>query len=501
MANANTPVADSSWWTSVIEAVKTPLGFFVLVILLVEAILTIIVATASKDAVDAAQKTLLIQGALGLLFLMVILVAVMSFVPGWLQGARFERPAREVTPERPDRAARPSDSEVDQIIDKEGKEVIFANEKPRVKLHLWYDQMRPLLHQAANYSVPTYYLDDKLNVVDWNIAFEVVFGEILKYIRGKHVVEFIARMANHDEMFAHAREFTRDVTEKNVFPFVDLEPIEYQSPEFGLVKTVKIAAQLTDAEGIARGWAVALWPREIDWKAFQPKLHERINSDKMWSVYSASYDRVLLEFPPYRTLIEDVIAVVPKGNLSVVDLGSGTGNVTRALVDRGHRVTAVESNLGMLDRMDEKQFDTKSVKVIKCAMEHLECLPGESYDAAVMVNVLYAVNEPLKCLRDVQRMLRKGGLLGLSTTHSETRLDPLLDRIEGELRAQHKLEALAEDWNTIYKVNKGLETTIVRRHTREEIKGMVETAGFEIIKETPATYCDTVMLLHARKKD
>src|SRR5262245_63868775 len=70
----------------------------------------------------------------------------------------------------------------------------------------------------------------------------------------------------------------------------------------------------------------------------------------MWSIYSASFDRVLPKFPPYKTLIEDVIAVVPKGNLSVVDLGAGTGNVTRALLDRGHRVTAIESNLGMLDR-------------------------------------------------------------------------------------------------------------------------------------------------------
>lgn len=491
------PSADNSWWTSVIEAVKTPLGFFVLVILLLYAILIVIVATASKEMVTAEQKTILIVGVFAMVALMVILVPIMGFVPGWLQGARL---ARSIAEPPADRSAAPTKSEVEQIIDQQGKDVIYAAEQKSATLELWYDQMRPLLHQAAHYSVPTYYLDDKLNVVDWNIAFEVVFGDILKYIRGKHVVEFIARMANHDEMFAHARDFTRDVTEKNAFPFVDLEPIEYPSPEFGLVKTLKVAAQLTDSEGIAQGWAVALWPRQIDWETFQPKLHERINSDKMWSVYSAAYDHVLLEFPPYRTLIEDVIAVVPKGNLSVVDLGAGTGNVTRALVDRGHRVTAVESNLGMLDRLDEKRFDNLRVKIIKCAMEHLECLPSESYDAAVMVNVLYAVNEPLKCLRDVHRMLRKGGVLGLSTTHSETHLDPLLDRIEGELRAQQKLDALATDWNTVYKVNKGLETTIVRRHTRDEIKDMVKTAGFEIVKETPSTYCDAVMLLHARKK-
>jgi hypothetical protein len=30
---------------------------------------------------------------------------------------------------------------------------------------------------------------------------------------------------------------------------------------------------------------------------------------------------------------------------------------------------------------------------------------------------------------------------------------------------------------------------------------MLKTVGFEIIKDVPSTYCDAVMLLHARKTD
>ena len=483
-----------SSWTKIIEAVKTPLGFFVLVILLVEAILTMVVAFAPVERVNETQRTILILGALGLVFLMVVLVSVMARDPGWLQGKRQPPAVQEGHP-----AEKPSDTEVDRMVKQQSKSVLFATEKKKPKLDLWYDQMRPLLHQAAHYSVPTYYLDNKLNVIDWNIAFEIIFGDLLMAIRGKHVVEFIARLANHDEVFAHARKFTQDVTEKNAFPYVDLEPLVYKSPEFGAVRTMKVAAQLTDGEGSGRGWAVALWPLELDWEIFQPKLHERIEADKTWSVYSASYDRVLLEFPPYHTLIEDVISVVPKGNLSVVDLGCGTGNVTRSLIDRGHRVTAIDSNLGMLDQLAEKQME--GVRVIKCAMEHLECINDNTFDAAVMVNVLYAVNEPLKCLRDVHRMLRPKGVIGLSTTHSESQLDSLLDRIELQLKAAGKLDELAGDWNAVYKVNKGLEGSIVRRHTREEIRDMLRTVGFEIIKDVPSTYCDAVMLVHARKSE
>jgi ubiquinone/menaquinone biosynthesis C-methylase UbiE len=360
--------------------------------------------------------------------------------------------------------------------------------------------MRPLLHQAAHYSVPMYYLDDKLNVIDWNIAFDLVFGDILHAIRGKHVLEFIARLTNHDEVFAHAREFSQDVIDKRAFPYVDLEPIDYWSREFGLVRSLKVATQLNDQEGAAGGWAVALWPREIDWEAFQPLLHERINADKMWSVYSASYDRVLLPFQPYQELIQDIISVVPPGNRSVVDLGSGTGNAAAALLAKGHRVTAIENNLGMLDRLSAKQFDPQRLKIIKSALERLECIADASFDAAVMVNVLYALEGPLKCLRDVHRMLRPGGVLGLSTTHRETSLDTLLNRIEENVKASGQQVALAEDLSAVLKVNRRLEKTVVKHYSREDVKEMLQMAGFDIIKEVPSTYCDAVMLLHARKR-
>jgi len=474
-------------WTAIMGAVNTRFAYVALVTLVLE---TALVLGVFLSGIPDGLKYIITIGSFGLLGLMVFKV----------MGNQPFSDDRPKEPELTRPIASPSDSEVVELIANQGQEVLFVNEKKRPKLDLWYDQMRPVLHQAAHYSVPMYYLDARLNVIDWNIAFEIVFGDLLQAIRGKHVVEFIARLANHDEVFAHARQFTQDVNDKQAFPYVDLEPIDYQSGEFGLVRSLKVATQLNDIDGTARGWAVALWPRQIDWEAFRPKLHEQINADKMWSIYSASYDRVLLKFPPYKTLIEDVIAVVPQGSLSVVDLGCGTGNVTRALLDRGHRVTAIENNLGMLDQLAEKNFDGKKLKVIKCAMQHLDCIPDNTFDAAVMVNVLYAVDQPLKCLHDIHRMLRTGGILGLSTTHRETSLDTLLKRIEDELKAANELSALAHDWNAVYTVNRTLESTVLRRYTRDDIKDMVQTAGFDIIRENSSTYCDAVMLLHAKKR-
>ena len=208
-----------------------------------------------------------------------------------------------------------------------------------------------------------------------------------------------------------------------------------------------------------------------------------------------------MKFPPYRELIKEVISVVPEGNCSVADLGAGTGNVANVLLEHGHRVTSIEDNLGMLDQFGTKQFDTERVKLIKASVEHLEFIPPDSFDAVVMVNVFYALDHPLECLRSIHRILKQDGVLGFSTTHRETDLNPLLNAIEGELEKTGQLEKLSSDWDTVYKVNKSLEKTIVRRHTRDEIREMVDLAGFDVIKDVPAAYEGAVMIIHARKRD
>src|SRR5262249_31934452 len=148
-------------------------------------------------------------------------------------------------------------------------------------------------------------------------------------------------LTNRDGVFDHARDFTERI-KSGELPLVDTEPLTYASDKYGVVTFLKVAYQLHDAAANLHGWAVALLIRNIDWDTFQRDVEEKIGRDKLWSVYAASYDRVLLNYPPYGQLIDDVIALVPRKSSKVADLGAGTGNVTAALLRAGHRVTAVE---------------------------------------------------------------------------------------------------------------------------------------------------------------
>jgi ubiquinone/menaquinone biosynthesis C-methylase UbiE len=335
-------------------------------------------------------------------------------------------------------------------------------------------------------------------LIDWNLAFELIFSRSLARIYGRHVKHFIVELANYDEVIAHAQEFTKKVI-KGKIPFVDVEPLRYGSERYGEVSFIKVATQLHDPNGHPRGWSVSLLVRDIDWEAFQRDLLEEARKDKLWSVYSASYDRVLLEFPPYKKLIDDVIAVVPAGRKAVADLGAGTGNVTAALLAAGHHVTAVESNLAMLDRLRSKKLGGKELTVVKSTVENLSGLADAAFDAVVMVNVLNAVNDPLTCLQGVHRILKPGGVLAFSTTHAEVELDTLLGSIKARLEAIGKFQSLAADYKLVFDLNKAIEKEIAKRYTRDNYREWTRAAGFDIIRDIPSTYEDAVMLIHARK--
>ena len=137
---------------------------------------------------------------------------------------------------------------------------------------------------------------------------------------------------------------------------------------------------------------------------------------------------------------------------------------------------------------------------MKTSAERLQMLETGKFDAAIMVNVLYAVEDPQACLREVARILKPDGVLAFSTTHRDTILDPLLDRIKQVLEEKDLFGRLGDDYVRLRKINKGLEARVAKRYTREQYADWVRTAGFEIVDQVPSTYAGAVMVIHARKK-
>jgi len=94
--------------------------------------------------------------------------------------------------------------------------------------------------------------------------------------------------------------------------------------------------------------------------------------------------------------------------LRVADVGAGTGKLTRAVVELGADVVAVDPDAGMLTTLTE---NVPGVPTFVGTAEHLP-LPDAALDAVVMGQSWHWVDVE-KASHEIGRALRSGGALGL----------------------------------------------------------------------------------------
>lgn len=100
--------------------------------------------------------------------------------------------------------------------------------------------------------------------------------------------------------------------------------------------------------------------------------------------------------------------LLPAGSPRVLDLGAGTGKLTRLLAERGLDVAAVEPSDGMLEELRRQLPD---VPVDRGAAEQLP-FEDASFDAVIAAQSWHWVDVP-RASAEVARVLRPGGRLGL----------------------------------------------------------------------------------------
>jgi SAM-dependent methyltransferase len=92
----------------------------------------------------------------------------------------------------------------------------------------------------------------------------------------------------------------------------------------------------------------------------------------------------------------------------VLDLGAGTGKLTRQLHERRLDVVAVEPSAGMRDQLARTLPD---VALLEGTAESIP-LPDDSVDAVLVAQAWHWV-DPVRALPEVARVLTPGGRLGL----------------------------------------------------------------------------------------
>jgi SAM-dependent methyltransferase len=110
--------------------------------------------------------------------------------------------------------------------------------------------------------------------------------------------------------------------------------------------------------------------------------------------------------------------LLPAGNPRVVDVGAGTGKLTRQIRARGLAVTAVDPSPGMLDQL---RRHVPGVPAIHGSAESLP-LPAASADCVLVAQAWHWV-DPARAVPEIARVLGDGGRLGLLWNLRDERVD------------------------------------------------------------------------------
>jgi ubiquinone/menaquinone biosynthesis C-methylase UbiE len=136
--------------------------------------------------------------------------------------------------------------------------------------------------------------------------------------------------------------------------------------------------------------------------------------------YSPELSQTLLRYEP-----------TTAGARHVVDIGAGTGKLTRAMLKAGYHVLAVEPNAAMRAVATAMEDHEQATWVAGKA----EALPlgTNQFDIATFASSFNVVDQRL-ALHEASRVLKPAGLLAIAWNHRDLS-DPLQRRIEDEIRA------------------------------------------------------------------
>jgi SAM-dependent methyltransferase len=138
--------------------------------------------------------------------------------------------------------------------------------------------------------------------------------------------------------------------------------------------------------------------------AAERRQGERFASGDLEKAWGWSSDAGKIRAARRAAFLTEAAQLAP--GVRALELGCGTGEFTRRLVESGCELTAVDISEASVERCRERVGDRADVVVGN--IETGEGLEGREFDAIVGVSVLHHVDLDL-CLRNVFPLLRSGG--------------------------------------------------------------------------------------------
>lgn len=423
----------------------------------------------------------LVVGLISVLLLALISI-IITFLIAFYQGREISlwppKFGPKPTKEKP--SPIPSKQDAGEIIS--SKKIIKSEKDVSIRVEAYEDVIPSVTFEVMG---PSYILSTKDYVfIDWNPAFELIFATY-KFRRGDIVDRWIESLDNCKDVKKRGLQlFEYGMTP----PHVDHETLVYSSKKYGRMIFTKSAAQTVSSKtGKLAEWIITLNIDAVEKKEKYLNDLERIIIEyQHWRIYNSSYDPILTVFEPYMVMVRQFVDVVSNCGERILDLGAGTGNLTLELLKKGKKVYAIDYSDAMLSTLRKKcEGYNNSLRVIKQNIDTMQISSrkGEigKYDGITMLNVLFTLENPRRCLEQCYKALTSGGILIFSGPKKGISLDNLLDNIQKYLRDRGLWERLRDNFEIVRQRNDFMrDSRILKQFDTNEINSLLKDIGFTV---------------------
>jgi SAM-dependent methyltransferase len=219
----------------------------------------------------------------------------------------------------------------------------------------------------------------------------------------------------------------------------------------------------------------------------QPQLDAR-SYGRVFDEIAEDYDR---HRPTYPDVLIDAACEDLSPGAAVLEIGCGTGQLTRSLLARGLRVTAVEPGRQLLVRAREHCDDAGDVQFVNARLEDAP-LPSAHYAAVLSASAIHWI-DPDVSWRKAADALVDGGSLALVSYFGLD--DPRSAEDQRALRATLAAIApeLAAEWPTYRELDDTLAGVAARRENLSEAWAWL--GGYEVARGYAADLFDDAQVL------
>ena len=227
-----------------------------------------------------------------------------------------------------------------------------------------------------------------------------------------------------------------------------------------------------------------------------------MNTDMSFKKYAKYYDLIYRD-KDYEKEVDFIEAIFGENKpKNILEVGCGTGNYTRIILNRGYNVTAIDISEAMLEVARKKY----TCKLIKGDIRDVSI--DDKFDACLamfaVIGYITETSDIIKALINIRRHLKSNGVFifdvwnGLAVLrllpkqrvkeveNGEVKIIrfavPNLRAFDHICEVNYKLLILNKEDNTLDEIN---EKHVVRFYFPQEIMYYLEEAGFEVLKICP----------------